>query len=80
MVAIGLDKITKEGNVKSNVPSSSNQMAKQGELFPYEQRPKPLDNTGHGKTFYIQLVIRDGKITFLKKRVKYTKASKNWRK
>ncbi len=36
MVAIGTDRITKEGNLVSNVPSSSNQMAKRGELFSLE--------------------------------------------
>ena len=80
MVAIGTDRITKEGNLVSNVPSSSNQMAKRGELFSSEQQPKPLDNTGHGKTIYIQLLIRDGRITSLRKKVKYTRTSKNWRK
>ena len=80
MVAIGTDRITKEGNLVSNVPSSSNQMAKRGELFSSEQQPKPLDNTGHGKTFFIQLVIRDGRIPWLRKKVKYTRTSKNWRK
>ena len=64
MVAIGTDRITKEGNLVSNVPSSSNQMAKQGELFSSEQQPKPLDNTGHGKTFYLQLQVETSLLFF----------------
>lgn len=80
METIGTIKITGEGNVKSNVPSPSNQMAKRGEEYSYEQPYKTLQREGHSKTFQIQLVIRDGRITWLRKKVKYTRASKNWRK
>ena len=51
MEAIGTMKVTRTGDVVSNVPSSSNQMAERGELFSYEQSHKTLQREGHNVTY-----------------------------
>ena len=78
--AIGTIKETSTGDVVSNVPSPSDEMAERGELFSYEQPLKTLQREGHSKTHSIDYDFVDGEFVVVYTPIKYSRASKNWRK
>ena len=78
--AIGTMKVTRTGDVVSNVPSSSNQMAERGELFSYEQPHKTLQREGHNVTYDVDYDFVDGEFVVVYTQTKYSRASKEARK